>query len=105
MNFVDCLELFQADPDTRGIILVGEIGGTAEEEAAEYIKYSVTKPVVAYIAGVTAPAGKRMGHAGAIISGGKGTAAAKVAALQAAGVTLAHSPTDIGKCMLECLGG
>jgi len=105
MNFVDCLELFQADPDTRGIILVGEIGGTAEEAAAEYIKLSVTKPVVAYIAGVTAPAGKRMGHAGAIISGGKGTAATKVAALQAAGVTLAHSPTDIGKCMLECLGG
>jgi succinyl-CoA synthetase alpha subunit len=103
MNFIDCLELFQADPQTEGIVLVGEIGGTDEEEAADYIKASVTKPVVAYIAGVTAPAGKRMGHAGAIISGGKGTAADKFAALKAAGVTLAKNPTDIGKRIFECL--
>ncbi len=96
MSFVDCLKLFQQDPKTEGIVMVGEIGGTAEENAAEYIKSSVTKPVVAYIAGVTAPPGKRMGHAGAIISGGKGTAADKFAALEAAGVTLARSPTDIG---------
>ncbi len=102
MSFVDCLELFQQDPKTEGIVMVGEIGGTDEEIAAEYIKASVTKPVVAYIAGVTAPPGKRMGHAGAIISGGKGTAADKFAALEAAGVTLAHSPTDIGARILEC---
>jgi succinyl-CoA synthetase alpha subunit len=103
MNFVDCLKLFQKDPDTDGIVLVGEIGGTAEEDAAAYIKAEVTKPVVAYIAGVTAPKGKRMGHAGAIISGGKGTAADKFAALEAAGVTLARNPTDIGSCMLNCI--
>jgi len=103
MNFIDCLELFQEDPQTEGIVLVGEIGGTDEEEAADYIKASVTKPVVAYIAGVTAPPGKRMGHAGAIISGGKGTAADKFAALKAAGVTLAENPTDIGKRIFECL--
>jgi len=105
MNFVDCLELFQKDPQTEGIVIVGEIGGTDEEEAADYIKSSVTKPVVAYIAGVTAPPGKRMGHAGAIISGGKGTAADKFAALEAAGVTLARSPSDIGIRILECLKG
>jgi succinyl-CoA synthetase alpha subunit len=103
MNFVDCLELFQQDPQTEGIVMVGEIGGTAEEEAAQYIKSRVTKPVVAYIAGTTAPPGKRMGHAGAIIAGGKGTAAEKLAALEAAGVTLAHSPTEIGSRMLTCL--
>jgi len=104
MNFVDCLELFEADDQTEGIIMVGEIGGTAEEEAAEYIKSNVSKPVVAYIAGVTAPPGKRMGHAGAIISGGKGTAADKFAALKAAGVTTTHSPAEIGQCMLQAMG-
>jgi succinyl-CoA synthetase alpha subunit len=103
MNFVDCLKLFQTDPQTKGIVIVGEIGGTDEEEAASYIKSSVTKPVVAYIAGVTAPPGKRMGHAGAIIAGGKGTVAEKWAALEAAGVTLANSPTDIGNRMQQCL--
>ena len=96
-NFVDILMLFQADPQTEAIVMVGEIGGTAEEEAAEYIKANVTKPVVSYIAGVTAPAGKRMGHAGAIISGGKGTAAEKFAVLEAAGVHTVKSPADIGK--------
>jgi succinyl-CoA synthetase alpha subunit len=103
MNFIDCLELFQQDPQTEGVVIVGEIGGTDEEEAADYIKSSVTKPVVAYIAGVTAPAGKRMGHAGAIIAGGKGTAQDKFAALEAAGVTLARNPTEIGDRILECL--
>ncbi|OQW93877.1 MAG: succinate--CoA ligase subunit alpha [Beggiatoa sp. IS2] len=103
MNFIDCLTLFQQDPQTEGIVMVGEIGGTAEEDAARYIQANVTKPVVAYIAGVTAPPGKRMGHAGAIIAGGKGTAAEKFAALEAAGVTLARSPTEIGKRILERL--
>ena len=105
LNFVDCLELFEADRQTKGIILVGEIGGNAEERAAEYIKAKVRKPVVAYIAGVTAPKGKRMGHAGAIISGGSGTAAAKIAALEAAGVRVARSPADMGKFMQEFFTG
>jgi succinyl-CoA synthetase alpha subunit len=103
MNFIDCLELFQADPATDGIIMVGEIGGTDEEAAARYIRQNVTKPVVAYIAGVTAPPGKRMGHAGAIISGGEGTAAAKFAALEKAGVRTVRSPAELGSAMQELL--
>ncbi|MGR6036192.1 MAG: succinate--CoA ligase subunit alpha [Candidatus Nitrosoglobus sp.] len=105
MSFIDCLMLFEQDPQTEGVVLVGEIGGSAEEEAAEYIQQHVTKPVVAYIAGVTAPKGKRMGHAGAIISGGKGTAEGKVEALLAAGVSVAHSPAEMGRCMVQALGG
>ncbi|TDJ48066.1 MAG: succinate--CoA ligase subunit alpha [Gammaproteobacteria bacterium] len=104
MNFIDCLELFEKDPQTEGIIMVGEIGGTDEEAAARYIQAHVTKPVVAYIAGVTAPPGKRMGHAGAIISGGEGTAEAKYAALEAAGVTTVRSPAELGSAMQELLG-
>ncbi len=104
MNFIDCLTLFEQDPATEGIIMVGEIGGTDEEAAAAYIAEHVSKPVVAYIAGVTAPPGKRMGHAGAIISGGQGTAAAKFAALDAAGVRTVRSPAELGSAMLELLG-
>ena len=103
MDFIDCLELFQQDPATDGIIMVGEIGGTDEEAAARYIQQHVTKPVVAYIAGVTAPPGKRMGHAGAIVSGGEGTAAAKFAALEKAGVRTVRSPAELGSAMQEFL--
>jgi succinyl-CoA synthetase alpha subunit len=103
MNFIDCLRLFQDDPATEGIVMIGEIGGSAEEDAALFISAEVSKPVVAYIAGVTAPPGRRMGHAGAIISGGKGTAEAKFAALQAAGVRTVPSAAEIGVAMKEQL--
>ncbi|MEQ3723543.1 succinate--CoA ligase subunit alpha [Alcanivorax sp.] len=104
MTFIDALELFQNDPQTEAIVMVGEIGGTAEDEAAAYIKEHVTKPVVSYIAGVTAPAGKRMGHAGAIIAGGKGTADEKFAVLEAAGVKTVRNPAEIGKAVKEATG-
>ncbi|MFT7109341.1 MAG: succinyl-CoA synthetase alpha subunit [Psychrobacter glaciei] len=103
-SFIDVLKLFEQDPATEAIVMIGEIGGTAEEEAAEYIKNNVSKPVVSYIAGVTAPAGKRMGHAGAIISGGKGTADEKFAALQDAGVTTVRSLAEIGNALKEKTG-
>src|SRR6202007_664085 len=99
MNFIDVIALFEKDPDTAGIVMVGEIGGGDEEAAAEYVRRHVTKPVVAYIAGVTAPPGKRMGHAGAVIAGGKGTAADKFKALEAAKVRTVHSPADLGSAM------
>jgi succinyl-CoA synthetase alpha subunit len=101
---VDALSLFQDDPETDGIVMIGEIGGTAEEEAAAFAQDNVTKPIVAFIAGQTAPPGRRMGHAGAIIAGGKGTAAEKMAALEAAGIRVVQSPADIGSGMKEALG-
>ena len=104
MSFIDCLSLFEEDPQTRGMILVGEIGGNAEEEAAEYIRCCVKKPVVAYIAGITAPAGKRMGHAGAIISAGKGSAKGKIAVLNSGGVEVVRSPAEMGACIQSALG-
>ncbi len=104
LGFIDCLALFEADPQTKGIIMVGEIGGTDEEAAAEYMQSEVSKPVVAYIAGVTAPPGKRMGHAGAIIAGGKGTADDKFRALDAAGAATVRSPAELGSTMMELLG-
>jgi len=103
MNFIDVIELFERDPQTEGIVMVGEIGGSDEEAAAEHIRRFVSKPVVAYIAGVTAPPGKRMGHAGAVIAGGKGTAADKFRALEHAGVRTVHSPAEMGSAMLEML--
>ena len=103
-NFVDCLTLFNDDPQTEGIVMIGEIGGSAEEDGAAFIKANVKKPVVGFIAGTTAPPGKRMGHAGAIISGGKGTAEAKLEALRDAGVSIAETPSDIGSTMAKAMG-
>ncbi len=103
-SFIDLLQMFQADDDTEAILMIGEIGGTAEEEAAKYIAQHVSKPVAAFIAGRTAPPGKRMGHAGAIISGGKGTAADKIAALQTAGIEVAESPADMGTAVQRAMG-
>jgi succinyl-CoA synthetase alpha subunit len=104
-SFIDCLTLFEADPDTKAVIMFGEIGGSAEEEAADFIKANMSKPVVSYVAGVTAPPGKKMGHAGAIISGSKGTAQAKMDALEAAGVKVATNPTAAGELMAEVVAG
>lgn len=104
-SFIDCLEAFEADPETQAVMLIGEIGGSAEEEAADFIKSNMTKPVSAYVAGVTAPAGKKMGHAGAIVSGGKGTAKAKMDALADAGVKVGNNPTEAGELMVEIVAG
>jgi succinyl-CoA synthetase alpha subunit len=104
-TFIDCLRAFEADADTRAVMMIGEIGGSAEEEAAEFIAKEMSKPVVSYIAGVTAPAGKKMGHAGAIVSGGKGTAAAKMEALEAAGARVGQNPTEAGELMAEVVAG
>lgn len=103
-DFVDVLRLFEEDSETEGVIMIGEIGGTAEEEAAEFVADHMSKPVAGFIAGTTAPPGKRMGHAGAIVSGGKGTAAAKIAAMKEAGIVVAPTPTDMGTAMVEALG-
>ncbi|WCO67447.1 succinate--CoA ligase subunit alpha [Iamia majanohamensis] len=100
-SFIDCLEAFEADPETKAVMMIGEIGGSAEEEAAEFIKAEMSKPVAAYVAGVTAPPGKKMGHAGAIVSGGKGTAAAKIEALEDAGVRVGQNPTEAGAHMVD----
>ncbi len=100
-SFIDCLEAFEADPETKAVMMIGEIGGSAEEEAADFIKNHMTKPVSSYVAGVTAPPGKKMGHAGAIVSGGKGTAKAKMEALTDAGVKVGHNPTEAGELMVE----
>jgi succinyl-CoA synthetase alpha subunit len=102
-SFIDCLEAFQADPETKTVILIGEIGGSEEERAAEYIEREMDKPVVAYVAGVTAPPGRKMGHAGAIVSGGKGTAKGKMEALEAAGVRVGLNPTEAGELMAEII--
>jgi len=103
-NFVDCLEMFEQDDETEGVIMIGEIGGTAEEEAAEFVRSEMTKPVAGFIAGTTAPPGKRMGHAGAIVSGGKGTAEAKIEAMTAAGIVVADTPSGMGEAMVRALG-
>ena len=103
-NFVDMLRMFEEDPETDGVIMIGEIGGTAEEDAAEFVATSMTKPVAGFIAGTTAPPGKRMGHAGAIVSGGKGTAAAKIEAMTGAGIVMADTPSDMGEAMARALG-
>jgi succinyl-CoA synthetase alpha subunit len=104
-SFIDCLEAFEADPHTKAVMMIGEIGGSAEEEAAEFIKTKMSKPVSSYIAGVTAPPGKKMGHAGAIVSGGKGTAAAKMEALRQAGVRVGQNPTEAGELMVDIVRG
>jgi succinyl-CoA synthetase alpha subunit len=104
-SFIDCLERFEADPETKAVMMIGEIGGTAEEEAAAFIKDKMSKPVAAYVAGVTAPAGKKMGHAGAIVSGGKGTAAAKMEALEDAGAAVGRNPTETGELMADIVRG
>lgn len=103
-NFVDVLAMFQDDSETEGVVMIGEIGGVAEEEAAEFVAAKMTKPVAGFIAGTTAPTGKRMGHAGAIVSGGRGTAAAKIEAMEAAGIVIAETPSDIGQAMVRALG-